>query len=562
MSDEIDPSLPPEPIEDQAQPDWARIPDTPQFVPSPPLGEEVVESTPEPEAPKVKTPWAGVIKERLNVIESNPVLEDEVMKDLGTIVLSNFETEELEFIKRGIYGRIFSRQRERTLIVKSGQKHEFIEFDLKPDTVYMTNDEFAAVQNLNGYVASLRVGFGTRIFEQDGWHNLPERGGNKVALTMPNPLKSNDPIKQIQGELGMSTEGGSVLWHSGLHLTMDDPGTLTQLALETKITDEKIQMARDNNGLVFSASSVYLNSAVMNYMLDTVTRSSVGTTHPDELKKLILLPDMEPMTLAAAAVIFPKGYNLERPCLTTAKGCGHVLTRKVNLRRMLFVRHNRITDDQFSLMAKRGARLDVKSVRAYQASLRPEVSRLVDLNGSLAIKLRIPTFADYERQATAWMEELDHRARSIMTQGENGDRELFLARANNVAMVMAYSSWIEAVVQIDPNEELGYKTRLTRVLDEEDEGDLEKLYQADADLDQLLISFAKNAEYTAKIADGIETFINAITLATVAVPKTSCPKCGLPLSGDNLSKHPHLVSINPVEVFFTLVHHKIKQAGG
>jgi hypothetical protein len=308
---------------------------------------------------------------------------------------------------------------------------------------------------------------------------------------------------------------------------------------------------------------VYLNKAVADFILGFVTKSTIGTTHVEELKKVILLTDLEPLTLAAAATIFPDGYNLDRPCLTTHGGCGETLTRKVNLRRMLFVRRSRIDENQFALMAKRSARVDVKTVKAYQESIRPEVSRYIDISPTLKVKMRVPTLADYERQATAWMDEMDNRARVLMTSYANeADRQTYMLRANNIAMVMAYSHWIEAVVKVDENAENGLVTELTRVLQGDEANDLELQYKADQDLDRLLESFADDGELTAKIADGIEKFINLMTLATVAVPKSSCPSCGVPLTGDSLSKHPHLVSINPIEVFFTLIHHKIKQAGG
>jgi len=514
--------------------------------------------------PVVQGPWAGEIINRLNCTEELPVFDDSIIKTVGSIALSNFEGDELEVIRRGIYGRIFAAQKKRYAIVKTGQRHPFTAVDMDQKTVYLTTEELDAVNNVTSYTRSLRVGFGHKIFEgEDSWNNLPTNGDQKIAITANNPAKSNDPVMRIRGKLGLATEGNAVLWHSGLHLTLEGPPVLNQLRLETQLLDEKINMARDSNGLVYSASSVYLNKAVADFILGFVTKSTIGTTNVEELKKVILLTDLEPLTLAAAATIWPEGYNLDRPCLTTHGGCGETLTRKVNLRRMLFVRRSRITESQFSLMAKRSSRVDIKTVKNYQESIRPEVSRYVDLGEGLKVRMRVPTLADYERQATAWMDEMDNRARVLMTSYANDvDRQTYMLRANNIAMVMAYSHWIEAIVEEDENAPDGLKTILTRTLAGNEADDLELQYQADQDLDRLLESFADDGELTAKIADGIEKFINAMTLATVAVPKSHCPSCGLPLTGDSLSKHPHLVSINPIEVFFTLIHHKIKQSGG
>lgn len=595
MSDE--PIEPGQPTEEVQQPQWADLPDTPVLLqpaepgdsallepqmipveepvleaPAAPIADggeapaqaPSAEDAPEEPAPAPRLPYAGEILNRLNCHETLPVFDDNIIKSLGSIALSNFESDELEVIRRGIYGRVFSQQPRRAQMVKSGVKHPFTKVDMgNQQTVLLTQEELHSINNVTSYTRSLRVGFGHKIFDTDEWNNLPSNGDIKIAITGNDPTKSNDPIMRIKGKLGLSTEGNAVLWHSGMHLTLEGPGVLEQLRLETKLSDEKIEAARGSNGLVYSASSVYLNRAVADFVLGCTTKSTIGTVNPEELKKVILITDLEPMTQACSATIYPDGYNLDRPCLTDFGGCGETLTRKVNLRRMLFVRRSRITNDQFALMAKRSQRVDVRTVRGYQDSMRPEVSRYIDIGAGLKVKMRVPTIANYERQATAWMEELDNRSREVMVSyASEDDRQSFMVRANNIAMVMAYSSWIEAVVEEDPESPNGLKTIVSRVLPEDEEGDLEKQYQADMDLDRLLESFADDGELTTKIANGIEKFINDMTLATCAIPKSHCPSCGVPLTGDSLSKHPHLVSINPLEVFFTLIHHRIQQAGG
>lgn len=598
MSDEptIEPGLP---ADDQlGDPQWAEIPElpalmepaepgdsallNPQMIPvdepvpelpvdapiadggeAPPEA-QAPQAAPEEPAPAPRLPYAGEILNRLNCHETLPVFDDNIIKNLGSIAMSNFESDELEVIRRGIYGRVFSQQPRRAQMVKSGVKHPYTKVDMgNQQTVLLTQEELHSINNVTSYTRSLRVGFGHKIFDTDEWTNLPSNGDLKIAITGNDPTKSNDPIMRIKGKLGLSTEGNAVLWHTGMHMTLEGPGVLEQLRLETKLSDEKIESARGSNGLVYSASSVYLNRAVADFVLGCVTKTTIGTVNPEELKKVILITDLEPMTQAAAATIYPDGYNLDRPCLTDFGGCGETLTRKVNLRRMLFVRRSRITNDQFALMAKRAGRVDVRTVRGYQDSMRPEVSRYIDIGAGLKVKMRVPTIANYERQASAWMDELDNRSREVMVSyASEDDRQSFMVRANNIAMVMAYSSWIEAVVEEDPESPNGLKTILSRVLPEDEAEDLEKQYQADMDLDKLLESFADDGELTTKIANGIEKFINDMTLATCAIPKSHCPSCGVPLTGDSLSKHPHLVSINPLEVFFTLIHHRIQQAGG
>ena len=56
--------------------------------------------------------------------------------------------------------------------------------------------------------------------------------------------------------------------------------------------------------------------------------------------------------------------------------------------------------------------------------------------------------------------------------------------------------------------------------------------------------------------DSIHDYINETTISVIAIPRYSCPNCGEPMSPEQ-KKHPHLMPIDPTNVFFTVLGQRI-----
>lgn len=513
---------------------------------------------------EVEEEYAGEYNGDPNIKLTLNIFEDQVIEKLGSITLSNFDQEEINKMRQILFKRIAESQEHRYKLVDEGAGVDFLVTDLEGTSIYITAKERDAIRNLANQERTVRRGAGWGLFENtenEGWDNLPSYGDNKVAIGQVDYRSSNDPIVRIRGELGLSTEFTAPMWHSGLFLKIQGAGTLDQLTMESRLLIEKADEARNTLGFVYSASAVYLNRRIADFILEHVVSSTLGTTNVEQLKRVLLLTDLEPLALAGAATIWPKGYNMERPCLTSSGGCGHSLKRLVHPRRMLLVRRRRLTDDQMRLMTKKTGKVDIKTIRTYQDSIRPEVSRYIDLTDELMLKLRVPTIHEYERVASAWMERMDKRARELLsTNASEEEREIFMAKANSVSIVMAYGHWVEAVVRKTNELDAVPEVMVSRA--PIDTTDLEAQYMADIKFDRLLEDLSANPELTDAIIEGIEKFINNMTISTAVVPKVNCPKCHKPVTGDELSDHPHVVGVNPIELFFILLRHKIVAAGG
>lgn len=506
------------------------------------------------------------IKPNPKIDEVIPVLEeifDEAeMKRLtsqGSILLPYHTKEELDKLYNRIARTIVLHQPARHEEVAEGGGDHLTQIDVPgrdQGRLYVTEIERQAMAMVAGYRAHLRAGHGATLFEEDHWTNMPKVGDSILAIAANNFAKSPDPLMRFRGAQGLSGEYPAPMWGSGLHMRLESPGALRGLQLEVAMLLEKIERSRDTMGYALSAPSVYLNSAVMDFILEHVHSTTLGTVNPEELKRVLRLNDLEPLAGASASTIYPDGFLLERPCLQSAGGCGHVVKRKINIRRQLFVRWERLSDHQKQFMSKRAGRVDVKTVLGYQNQTRPEISRFIDLKGGYSLKLEVPTFARYEYLSNVWMSKLTNEAKDLIVSNADRDqRDGYLARATNIALIMAYASWIEGIYyreSIDQDPVAIVSRTVTEV---------DKQYEADMKVDKELTDLSADGGQTQRIVDEIRKFIDDMTLSVFAVPKTKCPMCDKPLTGDEKSTHPHLVQLNAIELFFTLLRHKVSTSG-
>ena len=499
-----------------------------------------------------------------SVTEDLPILEnldpeiEAALKKLPRVLFPNHTEQELADLYVHVEQKILAQQAHRSRLVELEQAGHLKAVEVtKGNYIFVTEKERQAMAMIAQYRQLVRTGHGETLFaDGEVWRNTPTVGSDVIAIGKSNFAKSNDPVLKMRGALGLSGEFPVPLWSSGIHLKLSAPGAIEGLKLETSILLEKMDMARDTMGYALSAPAIYTNGPVIDFILQHVLFSTAGTTNPDDLGDLILLTDLEPMAGGAAATVYPDGFTLERPCLKSNGGCGHVTRRKINIRRELVVRWERLTEHQKSFMAKRNGRHDPKTIRNYQSMTRPDVSRLVDLGGGYFLRLSVPTLNRYRRLASAWMSRLTNGAKDlIVSNAHREERETFMQRQSNIALIMAFAPWIDAFIyreSVDADDQV----IISREVDDPD-----KQYEADMAMDKELTDLSADGGQTEIIVAQIKKFIDDMTMSAFVVPKTICGGCGKPVTGDNLSKHPHVVPINTIELFFILLRHKIRNSG-
>jgi len=534
-----------------------------------PVSEQIVDlSVPTPEADPTPTrEMIGDYTPNMNVNDDQgilTVLTDEQLakfsRDNPSVLLSNFSASELDVMYDQIERQVAAAQASREELVKNGGGAGLYAGRTDDgEVIYITVNEGKAMGAIDDYrktTAPYRDN--DDLFGDDSeWTNLPKVGDTPIAPGRLDHEKSKDPVMRIRGRLGMAVEYTNPFWASGLHMVIEGAGALEELSLDQKILTEKAEMGRDSSGYVYSASALYLNRPVVDFALSQVRSTTIGTTDPQVLKSLLLITDIDPLALAMASANMPNGFLLERPCLEQIGGCGYVTKRQVNLRRMLMVRRSKLSDDQAQFMSKRAGTVDIKTVLGYQAKMRPEISRIVQLKGGMILRFKVPTIAEYERIASAWLDYMDQQSRKVAASNANQqEREAFLLKASRVSVLMAYGHWIEAILETNPDDLAAEpKVMIERV---GEEGSPEQ-YQSDVQMQRLLVSLAVDQDLSDQIIEELSEFINQMTMSTPVIPKMKCPNCGKQMHGDDASKHPHLVNLNAVEVFFTLLRLRMQK---
>jgi hypothetical protein len=511
--------------------------------------------------------YAGVWDPVPGVETPAPILEpmsDELLGKFaryGKAVITNMNLVEVEKLDQILRLRIFAAQRDRYSKINQGlPRDQFIQLDLDGvGKIYITEPEQQAMNQVAQHLRQVSFNhIGDIIEEGEAATNRPLVDDIPIMMGLVQPAKNGNGMMAVRDALGLSQRVAFPMWGSGLHVRMIAPGALAQLGLDTQLGQEKVREAMESAGYSLAAPAVFLNRELADFAIKHFLNTTAGTVDPKTLKSIITLLDFDQMITSMAFSLFPKGFPVTRYCTNSALNCDGEITDLLNINRMVIVLDSRLDEHQKRFMSKRSGQHDIKTILNYQAKMRPEVSRYIDLGNGVRLKLRVPTLAQYESTSTAWLDNMTAESKQLISSNaREEDRQNYLLRAQQISTVMAYACWVEAVVRQGDELEAEPEVIQTRLLPEGSTPDQQ--FEADREIDDFLRDFASDPELTKKFTDALEKFIAAMTLTTVCIPKVHCPKCKQPIDKDEGIKldHPALVTINPSEFFFTLLRRSI-----
>lgn len=511
--------------------------------------------------------YAGVWDPTPGVETPAPILEpmtDELLGKFaryGKTVMSNMNLAEVEQLDQILRLRIFAAQRERYTKLKQGMPPDnFIQLDLDGvGKIFITEPEQTAMNLVATFLRQVSFNhIGDIIEENETATNRPTVDDAPIMMGLVQAAKNGNGMMAVRDALGLSQRVAFPLWGSGLHVRMIAPGALSQLALDTQLGQEKVKEAMESAGYSLAAPAVFLNRTLIDFAIKHFLNTTAGTVDSKTLKSTITLLDFDQIVSSMAFSLYPKGFPVTRRCTNSAINCDGEVTDLLNINRMIMVFDSRLDENQRRFMSKRSGQHDIKTILNYQSKMRPQVSRYVDLPNGVRLKLRVPTLAQYEMTATTWLDNMTSESKELISSNaREEDRQNYLLRAQQISTVMAYASWVEAVVRQGEALEDELEVIQTRVLPEGSTPDQQ--FEADKEIDDFLRDFASDADLTLMFTTALEKFIAAMTLTTVCIPKVHCPKCKQPIDKDEGIKlgHPALVTINPSEFFFTLLRRSI-----
>lgn len=365
------------------------------------------------------------------------------------------------------------------------------------------------------------------------WGQFVEHEGAPLRASKVKLRNSDDPVLRIRNELGM---GGLVqipLWHSGIWLTLRTPSDKSLLELERRISAEKIDFGRRSNGMVFSNTEVYATSHVVDFVLEHVHTSTVDKASIDQLKELIRVTDIPQMAWGILLAVYPKGYPLSQPCVADPENCDHVVNQLINIGRISWVDTTKLTVRQKKHMANRIARYTSEKIKEYQDEFAFDVISSVKLNENIHVKLGVPSVIKAQETGYAWVDGITTATQQAFSlKLKENERVDYIREQALLTGLRQYSHWIESVVRTDASSEE------------------EPITSAEV-LDEIVEVICASEELTSNVYKAIQSFIDGSTISMIALPRYKCPACQKE-PDERYLKHPHLIPLDVIYVFFIL----------
>lgn len=390
-----------------------------------------------------------------------------------------------------------------------------------------------------------------RLNKREGaqWRNGVLNEQNRiVGISVPQDARPKPGEASIGGiraldlmtELaGLGRRRRVVLPHSGFWISFKTPTLDSYLELTKALSQEKIELGRKTRGAIFSSEQVYIHEMLINYAIRHIIDTNAPSRLPEDLKQLILLPDLITVIWGLMCTHWPNGYKYRHACLAT-DGCTYVHEDLLNVARLYWVDNNRLTDMHRRHLTRASKEiLTYESLREYRDSVALPPSQYIDLplpaleeGASMKVKLRVPTLEEDAVSGHNWVDGIDNISVDAFSNSplRGNDRLNYIAMQAQVTELLKYMHWIEAFEYTD--EEGNVATVTDRISIQ----DTLKTYNGDATLRETILT-------------GIRDFITDNTIAVVGFPNFECPHCKKAANTDN-SFSQLIAPIDVISAFF------------
>ncbi len=351
-------------------------------------------------------------------------------------------------------------------------------------------------------------------------------------------LSGERALMKATSVLGLGGVVQIPLWHTGIWVSLKAPSEASLLELERRIANEKISLGRLTNGMIFSNTSIYTVSYVVNFALNHIYDASVRDISQDALKNLIKVTDIPTLIWGLVCTIYPGGYKYARPCTANPSECQHVVTGKINLTKLSWTDNSSLSDWQRRHMSQRNEKFSEEDLSRYQKEHVRGGLETLKVSDELKVKLRVPTIAQYEQSGFSWVDNIVKMMEGSLGVSLKGqERDNYITDQGRMTALRQYGHWVESI-------EVG-----------------EDVIEDHESVEVVLGALSSEEEIFRPFFEGVGKYIDRATLSLIAVPKYRCPKCNGEQEGDvpqNLNTH--LLPLDMCKIFFTLLGQRLYKA--
>lgn len=377
--------------------------------------------------------------------------------------------------------------------------------------------------------------------EESFWRQAAEHNGDEIMAARPRfsstgKLSGDAALFKVRAAAGLGTIVNVPLWHTGIWLKIKAPSEGTLLELERRIALEKIDLGRSTVGVAFTNASIYVNSYLVDMILNHVYDGTYKDLSPKALKQIIKVTDIPQLVWGMACAIWPNGYKLVQPCVSDPSNCRHIDEAHVNVSKLSWVDNRALSTAQRNHMSNRDGNTGDDELKTYSNEHTAPQAKRIQVTDEMSIGLKVPTIADYEQAGFRWIDGIVRMVDEAFGQSIRGDeRNGYISQQGAMSNLRRYSHWIASI-------------------DFDDGASADDRESIDTALDGL----TANESIRRKIVDGVESFIRSSVINAIGIPRYDCPACGNePGEFDVPQRLQEIIQLEVNEVFFTLQYMRV-----
>ena len=371
-------------------------------------------------------------------------------------------------------------------------------------------------------------------------------GARRPNLREPNRRLTGKAARaQIGSILGNGINNTIPLPHTGLNVEFTARPDVDYLNLDLQMAEERNKLGHDTSGLIFQCSHFGLSERLFKFAVESITDINLlGWEDPAmDLSKLMPITELPILYWGMASTMYPNGYPLDLPCASGPLNCKHIERVNLNVNRIFWMNRSKLTLDQQKMLSAIKHKHSLADLETYKKQF-ANVSTYnfeVEINGAQAtMHLGIPTIYEHIEAGRRWALEAARSVEEILqTDDPDPQRRLaYMQRVIDMSALREYSPWVKKVVFNDG-----------RYVDDKDVSDIEFVLSQISRSDDEIVN---------RIFTEIQTFIERTTVAIIAIPNTSCPKCGVDQATTVSEEHPELVPLDIEKLFFELKDRRLQ----
>lgn len=411
----------------------------------------------------------------------------------------------------------------------------------------MPNIELGATEEGRDWMAAAQAGYrnttprnmlaSTGDREGSRWEQTVKSERGPIGAARPRSsdndgvkLKGEAAVLAIRQAIGLGGVIRIPLWHSGFHITLKTPTDAAILELERRITEEKVLLGRMTNGMLFSNTSVFIASYLVDFAMQHLFETSLK--NKENIADKIVSHDIQHLAWGLATAIWPSGFQYVRSVLGETDAQNKVLRDKIAVGKLQWTDTSQLSKWQINHMSSvmSGSMTD-DAIKKYREEFLNQTPRKVEINDKLSITLKVPSLAEHITSGQKWVNSIVVMTDKVFGMEQDVDeRNQYIYEQGQATYMRQYGHWIESI-------EFGNGTSIE---------DTETI-------DETISALSSDDAIRNKFVEATTKYIEDTTVSMIAVPTVAASE------EQKYPRWPHLLPIDAMATFFTLLGQKVSQ---